>query len=503
MVTKTKPKKTTRKPATPSKKKPASQKKTSVKRKSTTTKKTTATTPKRAPVKKATHFPLMDISTLPRTPFPHQLEAATFLLEKKKAILGDDMGLGKSFSSIIALNSIKGKRLIVCPSSLKLNWKKEIQMVSNDPIHIISNQAWIKPARNSWVIINYDILHNHLEDIKKANFLAVAFDEAHYVKNVNNHGKPGTKRAKYFMRIANQMEYVFLLTGTPISNKTKDIFNLLKAIKHPVSKDFKVFSNRFCDPQFNGFGYTYNGSTHQEELHDELKGHLLRRLKDDVLDLPKKMRSFIPVEIHLQSYNQKVDDYMTKRSQINGRHEHLVYLNALRHLLAKEKITHTKHLVQDLLDQNKPTVVFTAYTAVVEALCEAFPEAVTVIGDNSEEERQQAVNDFQNGKTNLIVCNLIAGGTGITLTRAKNLIIQDFDWTPSTSSQAEDRIYRIGQNENVNIYYVYAEGTIDEKMALLLEDKLLNINKIIDDSDVGFLDEIINWFDVYEEPKAP
>lgn len=491
MAKKTSVKKTKRTSTTTAKKKTTSKKKSSVKSDSKT--KPVATKPK---IKKPTIAHLLDYSHLSRKPFSHQLEAASFLLDTKKAILADDMGSGKTASSIFALNSIKGRKLIVCPASLKLNWKKEIKAVSNEPINIISNQKWIKPVRNSWTIINYDILGNHMEEIKKNDFVAVAFDEAHFCKKVDNHGKPTSKRAKFFIRIANQMEFVFLLTGTPISNKTKDIFNLLKAIKHPLSKDFKSFAQRYCDPKFNGYGYSYDGSSNQEELNRELQGYMMRRLKKDLLELPNKVRSFIPVEINHNEYNHKVDEYMLKRNGLKGKHEHLVYLNAMRHILAKEKIKHTEALIEDLLDQNEPVVVFTNYNVVVNELCKKFPQAVTIVGKNSEEERQKAVNDFQSGKTNLIICNLIAGGTGITLTRAKNEIIQDLDWVPSTSLQAEERIYRIGQNDNVNIYYAYAENTIDEKMALLLEEKLLNINKIIDDNDEGFLDEVINWLEL-------
>jgi SNF2 family DNA or RNA helicase len=209
---------TTTKKVVASKKKPI--KKTGTK---TTTRKK-KTLPQKVTVKKTkktTSVKLLDYSQLERTPFSHQIEAASFLLENKKAILADDMGAGKTFSTILALNSIKGKRIIVCPSTLKLNWKKEIQLVSKDEIHIIEGKKWLKPSRNSWTIINYDILGNHLEDIKKSSYNAVVFDEVHYCKAIDNRGRANSKRARFFLRIANQTEFAFLLTGTPISNKTK------------------------------------------------------------------------------------------------------------------------------------------------------------------------------------------------------------------------------------------------------------------------------------------
>lgn len=429
-----------------------------------------------------------------RTPYPHQLEAVTFLLTKKRAILADEMGAGKTMSAILAMDTLKGKRLIVCPASLKLNWAKEIRLISNDPIVLVEGKKWGKIPKNAWVILNYDILKNHIDVIKKSKFKVVAFDEAHYAKSINNNGYGGSKRARYFIQVANAVEYAFLLTGTPIPNKTKDIFNLLKAVKHPLSKNFKRFAERYCAPTFNGFGWNYDGSSHQEELNEKLKPFMLRRLKSELLDLPPKTRTFLPVAVNVNAYEAKVKEYMQNRSRLKERFEHLVYLNAMRHILAKEKIKHTIQLIENLREQGEPVVVFTNYNAVVTAICEKFNDAVTVVGENTLQERQRAVDDFQSGKAHLIVCNLIAGGTGITLTRAKHAIIQDLDWVPSTSLQAEERIYRIGQNEHVNIDYVYVPNTIDDYMANLLEGKLQNINQIIDDKQEGFLDEVIMLF---------
>jgi len=435
------------------------------------------------------------MKTKTRKPFKHQLEAASFLLKKKRAILADEMGLGKTSSAILAMNKIKGKRLIVCPASLKLNWKKEIGLFSDDEIVLInSGKKWRKLKGNVWVIMNYDLLKSHIDQIKKSKFKVVAFDEAHYAKSINNNGYGGTKRARYFIQVANNIEHVFLLTGTPITNKTKDIFNLLKAIKHPLSNNFKKFAKRYCNPTFNGFGWSYDGSSHQHELNKKLQPYMLRRLKEEAIDLPDKVRNFIPVEIKVKEYEKKVNEYMSKRASLETKHEHLVYLNAMRHILAKEKVHHTIKLARNLLDQERPVVIFTNYNAVVEKIKEAFPEAVTVTGSDSEKERQQAVDNFQHGKSDIIICNIIAGGVGITLTRAKNELVNDFEWTPTSHLQAEDRIHRLGQKESVVIDYIYSENTVDEKMATLLEEKLININKIIDDKDEGFIEEVMKWF---------
>lgn len=436
---------------------------------------------------------LMDYSYLTRKPFNHQLEAAKFLLNRKKAILADEMGGGKTLSSILAANQIEGKKLVICPASLKLNWQKEIKFVSNDQIEVIGGKGWVDTSNNGWTIVNYDILCKHFDNILNNNFKVVIMDECHYIKAITNSGKPGSKRATMALQIADNIEYVFMLTGTPITNKTKDIFNTLKAIKHPLSKKFFTFAQRYCDAKHNGYGWDFNGSSNQEELNEKLQGFMLRRLKNELLDLPEKIRSFIPVSINLKAYNKKLDEYMQERENLNNQGEHLVYLNAMRHILAKEKVTATIEQIKNLLDQDQQVVVFTCYNFVVDKLMQEFKEvAVKLTGDCNQKQRQEAVDQFQNGNKKVIVCNIIAAGVGITLTASNIVIFNDFDWVPANHAQAEDRIHRIGQNKKCNIYYMYAAKTFDENAANILENKLNNISKIVDGKEESFITDLIN-----------
>lgn len=438
---------------------------------------------------------LTDYSYLDRKPFPHQLEAGQFLLEKRKAILGDEMGGGKTCSAILAMNSLEGRKLVVCPASLKLNWKKEIKMVNADAdIEVINGKKWKKPTKDGWVVINYDVLEKNIDKILKSGFVCATFDEVHYCKAVTSTGKPKTKRAKMFIEISQNLDYVFALTGTPITNKTKDIFNILTAINHPLSRSFYNFGQEYCDAYHSRWGWNYDGSSNQAELNEELKPFMLRRLKHELLDLPSKMRSFVPVDIDTKEYFEKVSEYMGKRKSLTNQGEHLVYLNAMRSILAKEKTNHTIEMTQNLLDQGEQVVIFTNYSHIVEKVVEKFEGVVKVTGADNSEKRQEAVDKFQSGEAKVIVCNLIAGGVGITLTSAKHLIVNDFDWVPANHLQAEDRIHRIGQDQDVNIYYLYSEGTVDEDMANILEKKLLNINKIVDGKDEGFVKEVIACF---------
>lgn len=430
---------------------------------------------------------------LTKKPFDHQVQAAEFLLNKKKAILADEMGGGKTFSSILASYNVQGKKLVVCPASLKLNWKKEIDFIPNQKTEVINGKGWINC--NDWTIVNYDILSKHIDQILAENFQVVIFDEAHYCKSINNSGKPGSQRANFFLQIAEKIENVYLLTGTPITNHTKDIFNLLKAINHPLAKKFFSFGQYYCGGQHNGYGWDFNGSSNSEELHEKIKPFMLRRLKTEMLDLPEKIRSFIPVSINLKEYDKKVKEYMDNRESLTDQGEHLVYLNAMRHILAKEKVSHTIELTKNLLEQDQQVVIMTNYNFVVEQILKEFGDiAVKLTGDCSQEQRQKAVDQFQTGNKKVFVGNLIAAGVGITLTASHTMLINDYDWVPANHAQGEDRIHRIGQDEKVNIQYVYADKTFDENITKILEKKLVNISQIVDGREENFITEIINNF---------
>ncbi|MCK9470677.1 MAG: SNF2-related protein [Bacilli bacterium] len=424
---------------------------------------------------------LKDYSYLKRKPYNHQLEAANFLLEKRKALIGDEMGTGKTLSSILASFSLPSPRLIICPASLKLNWAKEIRMVDDrGKISVIGDES--TKLGSDWYIINYDILEREYNKLKNMPFTSITLDEAHYIKSITNGGKPNSKRANYSMKLASKCNYVFTLTGTPITNKPKDIFNILKISDHILSRNYFSFAQSYCGATHNGFGWNFEGSSNEEELHEKIKPMMIRRLKKNMLDLPEKIRRFIPVEINMNSYHEAVEEYIKKRNTLTSDGEHLAYLGTIKHILAKEKITSTIEIAENILDGDESVVIFTNYNAVVDRIMSHFKEIATKItGSCSAKNREQAVEDFQAGRKKVMVANIIAGGVGLTLVKANNLIFNDFDWIPANHFQAEDRIHRIGQTRNATINYLYVNGAeIDEYMADMLERKSTYINKIVD-----------------------
>lgn len=369
----------------------------------------------------------------PIKPFPHQVEASEFLLTKKRALLADDQGTGKTISTIMACKQIKGKKLIVVPASLKPNWRKEITTVDKDAkVSLISGSDWIEPQE--WTVINYDILDRHLESILNANYSVVAFDEAHKARGIKETGEPGTRAAEMVLQVARSIEYCFMLTGTPIVNKVKDLYNILKSIGHPLTYDFYWFVHRYCGAKRTGFGLTIDGASHQKELHEQLDKVKLRRTKE-ILNLPEKKRYFIPLKINLEPYYKKIEEYMNERQYLDDDKKKLVELGKARLELAKEKVKYAIAYTEKALEKGKSVVLFTNYKDIANEIVEYFGDeiATKINGDCSEKQKDTAVVEFQAGTKKVLVGNYIAAGVGLTLTKSHFMIKIDFDWLPGAT----------------------------------------------------------------------
>lgn len=437
-----------------------------------------------------------------RIPLNHQEEASEFLIDRKKAILADEMGGGKTFSSIIAGNKVGGKKLVVCPSGLRYNWQKEISYTTDMNIDVIEDgKQWIHPAENGWTIISYDLLKEHVSSVLNEGYSVAIFDEAHYCRAVDRKGKPKSFRAKNLLSVADNVEYLFLLTGTPVVNGNKDLFILLKAIGHNLSYSWSRYSKRYCGAKLIGKGWTYDGNSHEEELYSLLQYRMLRRLKDEFIDLPTKHREFVPVQVDLKEYHHKVEQYMnSKKTLTKEKGKHLVYLNAMRSIIAREKAKKSIQLADRLLEQGESVVIFTNFGSVVRQVENHYGDKVVrVTGEDSAKKRQEAVNKFQSGEKRVIVCNIIAGGVGITLTRGSHLISNDFSWLPAEHLQSEDRIHRIGKQEECFVHYMYTVDTIDEKMANTLEKRLNSISRTLNGIRESFVGDIVNMFNQVEK----
>jgi len=426
-----------------------------------------------------------------RPPFEHQKVAVTKLVSNKKYILADDMGLGKTGSAVMATITCKANKvLIICPASLKLNWKREIEFYSDEPVGIVEGKKW---QDGKYVIINYDILKNFHKipkgrkdhsHVLEQGFDLVIIDEAHYVSN----GK--AKRTKLVNHLTTKIDRLWLLSGTPMTSRPMNYYNLLKLVGSRVAENWIHFVRRYCDGKQIFRGYrkiwlTY-GSTNLDELRDKTQDKVLRRLKEDVLDLPDKIITPIQMNLTSREYKREMGEYQDwkRDNKTKGLSIQLAKLMKVRQIIAMEKVKETEQLIEQSLNQDKKVIVFTNFTEPLLSLHEKYKNnSVILNGSMKKEDRQKSVDRFQTDDTiKVFIGNVKAAGVGITLTAAEVVIFNDLSFVPSDMSQAEDRAFRIGQKKSVSCIYPIYENTIEQKIFNIVNNKKSVIDTVMGDN---------------------
>ena len=427
-----------------------------------------------------------------RPPLEHQKEAIQKLVENKKFILADSMGLGKTTSAIIASIEANSKKiLIICPATLKINWKREIENYSDKSVYIAEGKNF--NTESDYVIINYDIIKNFHDTKKKsesqilhANFDLVIVDECHMIKN------PQSLRTKLINDLVKKVDRLWLLSGTPMTSRPMDYFNLLSLVDSPVANNWLAYAVRYCAGyQFKSGGrkiWNVTGASNLEELRDRTSGTILRRLKEDVLDLPDKI--ITPVYLRLQSKNYEevmgeyYDWYDKNPNESKSLTVQFTKLTKVRQIIADEKISHTIELAENIIEQGKKVIIFCNFTDSLNKIAEHFGKiSVKLDGSMSNPNRQHSVDEFQdNEKVKVFVSNLKAGGVGITLTAAEAVIFNDISFVPSDMAQGEDRAYRYGQKSNVSIYYPIFDNSVEAIIYDMVNAKKQVISTVMGDN---------------------
>ena len=346
-----------------------------------------------------------------------------------------------------------------------------------------------------WVVINYDILARVDALLEDLPWTGIVFDEAHYLKN---HTSQRSKLARELVAAA-PGAVLHALTGTPLTNRPRDLFPLLQLVGHPMGRSFLSFAKRYCDARHNGFGWVTDGASNLEELRVQLHGVMLRRTKDEVLDLPPKLRTWLPVTVPEgtgRAETRRVLETLIagalgrargaagkkERAPGQDRVRLLADLTKARLQIAKAKAGTTIEFVEGVVAQGEKAIVFSAFDEPVQRIAAHFGDAaVTLTGATPGARRQQLVDAFQNDPSvRVFVANIVAGGVGINLTAARQVVFNDLDWVPANHWQAEDRAYRIGQTGAVNVTYFSAEGTVDEFVSRALAVKSRLIDAVVE-----------------------
>jgi len=321
-----------------------------------------------------------------RMPFEHQKEAIIKLLENNKFILADDMGLGKTSAAIVASIEAKpNKTLVICPASLKQNWKREIENYTDKPIYICEGKKYEDSA--NYVIINYDIMKNFhslksKEEtiIQKSKFDLVIIDESHYIKS------PQASRTKLINDICKDINKIWLLTGTPLTSRPIDYFNLLSLVDSPVSRNWMAYVRRYCA----GYQFTVgmnkvwnvNGASNLDELRERTSPLLLRRLKENVLDLPEKIITPVYLTLKSKEYENVMGEYFdwvkNNPKESKSLSVQFTKLMKVRQIIADEKVKNTIELIQNTLEQERKVIVFSNFTGSLNKIYEHFKKNAVI-----------------------------------------------------------------------------------------------------------------------------
>ena len=455
-------------------------------------------------------------------PYPYQLKGIARGLQLKRFMNCDEPGLGKTLQSIATINLADAfPCLVVCPSSLKINWLREWEKFTDKKAMILTDKVrdtwtfFFQTGMHQVFIVNYESLKKYfVQRIKKAEgwtlrdvefrnsinlFKSVIVDESHRCKSAL------TQQAKFCKGICTGKEWVIELTGTPVVNRPKDLIPQLAILDR--MNDFggyKPFVDRYCSGQ--------REASNLRELNFNLwKYCMFRREKSLVLtDLPDKIRQVNTCEItnrkeymdaerdlimYLQKYKDADDDKIAKAM----RGEVMVRINILRQISARGKVRDVIEFVKDFRENGKKIILFCSLHEVVDQLKRYFPTAVSVTGRDSQDEKQRAVDAFQNNpKADIIICSIKAAGVGLTLTASSNVAFVEFPWTYADCCQCEDRAHRIGQKDSVTCYYFLGRRTIDEKVYRIIQEKKNIANAVTgstEDIEENIVDMVARIFD--------
>lgn len=455
-------------------------------------------------------------------PYPYQSEGIAYGLDKKRLIIGDEPGLGKTLQSIGIVDTANAYPcLVICPSSLKINWQREFEKFTDKSAIVLDNAVrttWpylLKMGMHHVAIVNYESLRKYFVwDIKGGKsfrlkdvvfcpqirmFRSVIIDESHRVKDPSAHQTIFTKG------ITTGKEWIILLSGTPVVNRPEDLVAQLSIMGRlqEFGGRTKFMADYCTDPKDKKAEPAVPLSVLSNQLYANC---MIRREKAKVLpQLPDKTRVDLYVDIsNAPEYNLAAADlaeYLRQYTECTDweirrkmRMEALVRFMTLRQLATLGKVAQAVDFIRTFLDSGKKLIVFCSLHEVVDALCKAFPRAVTVTGRDSAASKQAAVDSFQNNPdVQLIVCSIKAAGVGLTLTASSNVAFIELAWTYADCCQCEDRAHRIGQKDNVTCYYLLGRGTIDQTIYSLIHKKKSIAAEIMNSDDDIPTDEM--YFD--------
>ena len=492
----------------------------------------------------------------------HQKTAIKFLLSRKKCILADDQGLGKTVElTVAALEGQFEHVLIICPASIKTTWKKELSWYvdprqvtiiegingknkseleqflgypvgkSGKRVDELKNEAKElgKWQDNRFVIVNYDILDEFYEipETRSAANIQKAYENSpmlQYIKNsrslviidevhrLSNNTSIRYKVVKDLIKRGNP-DAIYEATGTPITNRPMNFYNVLLFLGDPITNNWEEYVKRYCDgfqipakgekeKWTNIFCQRYgiankwsmtndqhkdckefirnnakmlwitDGSSNLDELKDRVSHIYLRRVKEDIPGIVNKTCHELFYDLtplQRAEYEKLWDEYEKQRLEINPDDEvnkDLIEGGVYRRYLSNQMVPHTIELTEELLGEGRKVVIGCCYDEELYSLQEHFKDKCVIYNGKMTAKQKDAAKDkfMEDNKVNVMVCNIMAAGVGLSLTASNALVFNSMDYVPASNMQFEDRVHRLSSKEDVDIFYQIFSNTEYERM---------------------------------------
>ena len=472
--------------------------------------------------------------------FPYQKVGASFLYQIGSGLMGDDMGLGKTIQSLAVAEKAKAEKvLIFCPASVKWQWASEIEkflypngapegeivvvegnkrtrdLMLEDKI-VVRRESW-KGKANGWrkstggrfFIVNYELLLRNFDSMNCREWDMIIADEATKISNATAKQSKAIKRLRAKRRIA--------MTGTPVSNRANDVWNIIDFIQPGVLGNYFSFLQRYClKNQWGGvFGYR-----NLDELQAKIKRYMIRRMKVDVLpELPEKITSDLPFELT----DEEKDLYKKLKKEILFEIEAqhiakienpmtiqytLVKMLRLRQLAdSTELLGHqTKSSKMELLKEKleevfganggRKAIVFTQFAEMADILERELAEYKPLkISGTIKEEYRDVVAKFNENEDHRVLVMTSAGQFGLNIQRASVIFHYDQEWSLAKMQQRDGRAHRFGQKDSVLVYNLLAKGTVDYYVKKIIHAKAELSNQVLGDVPIsmGDIQEMLKY----------
>lgn len=459
-----------------------------------------------------------------------QKEGIKFLLANRKCILADSMGCGKTIQSIIAAMASNSKKiLIITTASLKTNWKRELTIYNDEKDIQILQGSKDEICDKKYVIANYDILINYyevptetvyeteyvynengkrevirkpvmikskdgqlVEKQKKSTrkdvieeclknsplflnkFDCIIIDEA---QKLSNNSSNRYKVIDDFLKRA-KPNYVFLLTGTPLTNKPINLYYILKLIDAPITRDYRYFIKRYCDAKTFRLKTgkevtTINGASNLEELREKIKHLYIRRLLTEMTDMVDKniiTKTYDLTELQRIEYERLWQEYLDAQTEQGNedseQYRQLVEGILVRQYLAKQMVDNTIKLVDNMLEEGGKVIIVCTFSEEIAMFKDYYKKKCVVYdGKMTAKAKDKAEQTFNNDKNvRVFIGQILAAGVGLNLVVANKMVFNSYSWVAADNAQIEDRIYRLTQKNDVTCVYQLFNDSMSKHM---------------------------------------